>query len=194
MRYNLYQNHSRNLFGFLLCVLILSGGLVVGAQTLRPVKSAKISDEVCSDPRKPCHHRKKKFESWELSFHLPAKIKPNVPYKSSAFYAVIIKKYEDGCDELDVNSAVETERLRVQKLLPTRKVFAEYSCPNMDAVGYDFAGKMDKSRQRFLYMDYIAVYAGETADEAKQLLAELSRKFPKAEVKKMTANWQRLEQ
>jgi hypothetical protein len=95
---------------------------------------------------------------------------------------------------LDVNSALETERLRMQKLLPTRKVFAEYSCPNMDAVGYDFAGKSDKSGERVLYMDYIAVYAGKSLDEANQLLAELRGKFPKAEVKKMTASWERLEQ
>jgi hypothetical protein len=31
-------------------------------------------------------------------------------------------------------------------------------------------------------------------EEANQLIGELRKKFPKAEVKKMTANWQRLEQ
>lgn len=184
----------RKLFGIIFCVVILPGGFTANAQTRRATASLKTSDEVCPDPKKPCRHREKNFDEWELPFHLPAKIKPNVTYKSIPFYAVIIKKYEEGCGELDLNSAVEPERLRVQKLLPTRKVFAEYSCPNMDAVGYDFAGKMDKSRQRFLYMDYIAVYAGKSLDEANRLFDELRKKFPKAEVKKMTANWQRLEQ
>jgi hypothetical protein len=184
----------RKLFGIIFCVVILSGGFTANAQTRRGATSPKTSDEVCPDPQKPCRHRQKNFDEWELSFNLPAKIKRNVNYKSAAFYAVIIKKSDEGCGELDMNSALETERLRVQKLFPTRKVFAEYSCPNMDAVGYDFAGKLDKSGERVLYMDYIAVYAGKSLEEANQLIGELRKKFPKAEVKKMTANWQRLEQ
>ena len=174
--------------------MILSGGFAADAQTRRAATPIKTAVDVCPDPKKPCRHREKNFDEWELSFHLPAKIKPNATYKSAAFYAVILKKYDEGCEEFDSNFAIEPERLRVQKLLPTRKVFADYSCPNMDAVGYDFAGKTDKSGERVLYMDYIAVYAGKNLDEANQLLAGLRGKFPKAEVKKMIASWERLEQ
>ena len=194
MQNNSNPNYLLKLFGFILCVLIFSGGFAANAQTRRAATPVKTSDEVCPDPKKSCRHREKNFDEWELSFHLPAKIKPNVTYKSAAFYAVIIKKYDGGCEEFDFNSTVEPERLRLQKLLPTRKVFADYSCPIMDAVGYDFAGKTDKSGELVLYMDYIAVYAGKSLDEANQLLAGLRGKFSKAEVKKMIASWERLEQ
>jgi len=177
------------------CVVILLTGLVtVNAQKTKTASSAKTSNAVCPDPKKPCHHAEKEFDDWELSFRLPAKIKANKTYKSAPFYAVILKKYDEGCDELDVNPIVEPERLRIQKKYPTRKVFAEYSCPNMNAVGYDFAGKMDAAGERFLYMDYIAIYAGTTLNEANQLLEKLRGEFPNAEVKKMTANWERMEQ
>jgi hypothetical protein len=171
----------------------LFGNYAASGQTGRGA-SSKTSNKVCPDPKKPCHHREREFADWELPFHLPARIKANVNYKSAAFYAVIIKKIEEGCGELDFDPAVEKERARLQKLFPARKVFAEYSCPNMDAVGYDFAGKTDPKGEHVLYMDYIAVYAGETADEAKQLIDELRVKFPKAEIKKMTANYSKIEQ
>jgi hypothetical protein len=196
MQNNSHQNYLLKLLASIFCVVVLTGGFAANsyAQTRRAAAPPKTSDDVCPDPQKPCHHREKKFDVWELSFHLPAKIKPNVTYKSAAFYAVIIKKYDGGCEEFDFNSKIEAERKRVQKLYPTRKVFADYSCPNMDAVGYDFAGKTDKNGESVLYMDYIAVYAGKSLIEADQLLEELRGKFPKAEVKKMTANWERIEQ
>jgi hypothetical protein len=196
MQNNSYRNYLLKLFASIFCVGLLAASFAADsfAQNRRGSTTPKISDEVCPDPRKPCHHREKKFDVWELSFHLPAKIKPNTTYKSAAFYAVIIKKYDAACEEFDFNSTIEPERLRVQKLYPTRKVFADYSCPNMDAVGYDFTGRTDKSGDTILYMDYIAVYAGKSSTEADKLLEELRVKFPKAEVKKMTANWERLEQ
>lgn len=181
------------LFAFVFIVLTANVAAQQKAKTATAAKP-KTSNAVCPDPKKPCHHAKKTFEDWELSFRLPQKIKSNTTYKSAPFYAVIIRKYEEGCGELDINEPLEKERLRLQKLLPARKVFAEYSCPNMEAVGYDFNGKMDAAGERFLYMDYIAVYAGETLEEANKLLGELSKKHPQAEVKKMTAHWERIEQ
>lgn len=191
---NSYVQFAGKLFSLLFCVALLSDGFVAGVEAQTKGATVKTSNEICPNPQKPCHHREKKFDVWELSFQLPAKIKPNVTYKSAAFYAVIVKKYNGGCEEFDFNSKIEPERRRVQKLFPTRKVFADYSCPNMDAVGYDFAGKTDKNGESVSYMDYIAVYAGKSLTEANNLLEELRRKFPKAEVKKMTANWERIEQ
>jgi hypothetical protein len=94
---------------------------------------------------------------------------------------------------MDYDSKIEAERLRIQKAYPERKVFAEYSCPNMDAVHYDFAGKRDASGERTLYMDFIAIYAGETEEEANQILKEAREDFSQATLKKMTANYERLE-
>jgi hypothetical protein len=194
MQDNSNPNYYLKLFGLILSIIVLSGGLAADAQTRHTAALAKTSNDVCPDPKKPCRHREKNFDEWELSFQLPTKIKSNVTYSSAAFYAVILKKYDGGCEELDFNSAIEPERVRVQKLLPTRKVFADYNCPNMDAVGYNFGGKTDASGEQVLYTDYIAVYAGKSLNEANGLLIELRKKYPKAEVKKMTATWERIEQ
>ncbi|HEX8367347.1 MAG TPA: hypothetical protein VF604_02170 [Pyrinomonadaceae bacterium] len=154
----------------------------------------KLSNAVCPEPLKPCHHREREFADWELPFNLPSKIVANKNYSSAAFYAVILKKYDDACvDEMDYDSKIEAERRAVQKSFPKRKVFAEYSCPNMDGVHYDFAGKRDASGERVLFMDYIAVYAGETEEEANRLLEDVREEFPRATVKKMTADYERLE-
>ena len=155
----------------------------------------KITDNfVCPEPNLPCNHKQKEFENWELSFRMPAKIIANKTYKSAPFYAVILRKYEEGCDELDENPTVESERQDVQKLFPSRKVFAEYSCPNMDAVNYDFAGKLSADGERFLYMDYIAVYAGVDETEGREFFNLLKKDYPQAELKKMTAAYVIIEQ
>jgi hypothetical protein len=154
----------------------------------------KLSNAVCPDPLKPCHHREREFADWELPFNLPARVVANKNYSSASFYAVILKKYDDACaDEMDYDSEIEAERIAAQKAFPKRKVFAEYSCPNLDSVRYEFAGKRDSSGERVLFMDYIAVYAGETEAEANQLLDDVREEFPEATVRKMTANYERLE-
>ncbi len=149
---------------------------------------------VCPEPNLPCDHKDRQFADWELSFRLPTKIVANRAYKSAPFYAVILKKYEEGCGELDVNEPVEQERQRIQKLFPSRKVFAEFSCPNMDAVNYDFPGKMSADGERFLYMDYIAVYAGVEEIEGKEIFDLLKKDYPQAQLKRMTANYSLIEQ
>lgn len=159
-----------------------------------PKPKPKADNFVCPEPNLPCDHKDREFADWELSFRMPAKIIPNREYKSAPFYAVILKKYEEGCDELDENPTVEPERKRLQKLFPSRKVFAEYSCPNMDAVGYDFAGKRSADGETVLYMDYIAVYAGVDEAEGKQIFDLLKKDYPQAELKRMTASYSRIEQ
>lgn len=149
---------------------------------------------VCPEPNLPCHHKQKQFDEWELSFRLPARIVPNKVYRSALFYAVILKKYDEGCDELDVNPTVEPERQRIQKLFPSRKVFAEYSCPNMSAVNYLFDGKMDKAEEKILYSDYIAVYAGAGEAEGREIFELVRKDYPQAELKKMTVAYSQIEQ
>lgn len=98
---------------------------------------------VCPEPELPCNHPQKEFEDWELSFRLPKKIVANKTYKSAPFYAIILKTYPEGCGKLDVDSNVEAERVDLQKNFPSRKVFAENSCANLSAVGYEFDGKTE---------------------------------------------------
>ena len=187
----------RLLIQFVLLTL-LNGGLLASGQSPAavspsPKPTPRPKNAVCPDPTRPCRTKQKEFGEWELSFGLPARIRPNVTYRSAPFYAIILQTYSEGCDELDVNPRVERERLRIQKLYPTRKVFAEYSCANMDATGYDFAGKT-KANGDSLYTDYIAVYAGESADEAGRFLKEVKASFPNATAKRMTATWSLIEQ
>ena len=152
--------------------------------------------EVCSDPAANCDHKRKHFDEWELPFKMPAKLTPNKTYRSAPFYAVMLKTFEidDDCDGGEYVIAVEKERKKVQKTQATRKVFAEYQCPNMGAVGYDFEGRMDAKRETVLMGNFIAVYAGTTRDEADKLLATVKAKYPDAVVKKMTANFEVIEQ
>lgn len=156
-------------------------------------ESNQATNAVCPNPSQPCHHRRRKFEAWELPFRLPARIVANKTYSSQRFYAVILKKYDNACDEgLDYDSKIEAERIGIQKKF-VKKVFAEYSCPNMDAVSYSFEGKMDAAGERVLYMDYIAVYAGATEREARAVLENIRADYPQAELKRMTATYERLE-
>lgn len=159
----------------------------------RANESAQAANAVCPDPAQPCHHRRRKFEAWELPFRLPARIVANKTYSSAPFYAVILKKYENACDEgLDYDSKIEAERIALQKKFP-KKVFAEYSCPNLDAVGYSFEGKMDAEGEYVLYMNYVAVYAGATEAEARAVFEKVRADYPQAELKRMTATYERLE-
>ena len=162
-------------------------------------KSETVSQQrnaVCPNPDKPCVHKEKEFAEWELSFRLPAKITPNKTYSSAPFYAVILKTYKsvEDCDGGEFIEAVENERKEFQNLQLERKVFASYGCPNMDAVNYDFEGRWDAAKENVLIDNFIAIYAGETEEEAEVLRRSVRDEYPKAVVKRMTVNWERIEQ
>jgi hypothetical protein len=64
----------------------------------------------------------------------------------------------------------------------------------MDAVNYDFEGRRDAAKEMVLIDNFIAVYAGETEEEAEVLRRSMRDEYPKAVIKQMTANWERIEQ
>lgn len=151
--------------------------------------------EVCPDPKSPCHSRTRRFAAYELPFRLPVSLKPSQEYKSEPFYGVLIKAYEsEDCDADDHTASIERERIALQKTYPGRKVFASYSCPNMDALTYDFPGLMDASRERVLINTFIAVYAGQTSQEAEEFLVYVQTLFPQAMVKRMTVSYSLINQ
>lgn len=154
------------------------------------------TNAVCPIPNKPCKHRDKEFAEWELSFRLPAKITPNKTYTSAPFYAVLLKTHKsvEDCDGGEFINALEDERKDLQKSHPDRKVFASYGCPNMDAAGYDFEGRWDKAKEMMLIDNFIAIYAGTSAEEAEVLRRSMRDEYPQAVVKRMTVNWERIEQ
>ena len=51
----------------------------------------------------------------------------------------------------------------------------------------------DKTGESILISDYIAVYGGVTEDEAAQILDLIKKDFPKAQLKKMVAVYERTE-
>ena len=174
----------------------IESGLTQNQTNKKTIAKPAVSNAICHDPAKPCKHREKEFAEWELSFKLPAKIAANKTYSSAPFYAVLLKTYElaEDCDGGEYIEAVEKERKELQNLQLERKVFASYGCPNMDAVGYDFEGLWDKNRESVLISNFLAVYAGETKEEAETLRKQMLQEYPKATVKKMTASWERIVQ
>jgi hypothetical protein len=152
-------------------------------------KPAVAANAVCPDPAKPCHHKEKNFDDWELSFKMPAKLPPNKEVKSAPFYAVILKTYPmgDDCDGGEYIEAVEAERKREQAIQLDRKVFAAYQCPNMGAVGYEFAGKWDAKKENLLLGNFLAIYAGASKAEAEEALGFFRNSYPQAQLKQMTA-------
>ncbi|HVF28721.1 MAG TPA: hypothetical protein VM943_10800 [Pyrinomonadaceae bacterium] len=73
-------------------------------------------------------------------------------------------------------------------------MFGSYSCPNLDAVDYDFPGKLDSSGERVLIQTFIAVYAGKSSAEANELFISVKTLFPQAVIKQMTAGYEILDQ
>lgn len=157
---------------------------------------ASHANNVCPDPAKPCHHKDKEFDEWELSFKMPAKLQANKTNSSAPFSAIILKTYaiEDDCDGGEYIEAGEAERKQLQLEYPDRKVFASYECPNMAAVSYDFPGKWDAKKETALISNFLAIYAGKTNEEAEELLGKMREKYPNAQLKQMTAMYERIEQ
>ena len=120
---------------------------------------------------------------------MPAKLAVNTTYSSAPFYALILKTYatDDDCDGGEYVEAIESERKQLQHSEPIRKAFASYQCPNMGAVDYEFDGKWDAKKENLAVGHFVAIYAGETKEQAEELLKKLGPKYPNAVAKRMTA-------
>ena len=64
----------------------------------------------------------------------------------------------------------------------------------MDALDYDFAGRLDAAGQRVLIPTFIAVYAGKSPAEANEFLSQVKTLFPEAQLKRMTASYEIIDQ
>jgi hypothetical protein len=161
-----------------------------------PKPAPQAINAVCPDPAKPCHHKQKRFDDWELSFKMPAKLPPNKAVRSAPFYAVILKTYPMGedCDGGEFIEAAEADRKREQANQLDRKVFASYECPNMGAVNYDFQGRWSKDGETLALGNFIALYAGTTKAEGEEALRFMKSEYPEAQLKQMTAMYELIEQ
>ncbi len=150
--------------------------------------------EICPDPSAKCLSPSREFAEWELPYQLPKILKRDVNYKSVPFYAVLIKTFEhEECDADGYTASIERERLTIQKTYSGRKVFGSHNCPDMDGIGYEFPGQED-ANHTLLFDAFIAVYAGKLPAEASEFLKEVQTRYPKAQLKQMTASYSKIDQ
>ena len=144
---------------FVLC-LVFSGGVLAQAGTIHP------------DPAKP----RPGFKPHQLSFETPQDGVARDEFRSAPFFAVILKTTEP-C------SVKEKERAEIQALFPQNKVFAPLTSCDDDPEDTIFYTNVNRK------VGFIAVYAGETQEQAQQLLAVVKQtgKFPGANVRRMQA-------
>jgi len=138
---------------------------------------------VCPVPDAPCSSQAYQFEPYDLSFaNLPEQLQWMTAHNSEHFYAVILKSKKaiypqnDNDDTECGGFFSEKKRLSVQKLFPARKVFASRHACSM--VWY-----RNVNRE----YNFLAVYAGQTMDEAKKVLKKVKAtgKFKDANIRKM---------
>ena len=63
----------------------------------------------------------------------------------------------------------------------------------MDGIGYEFPGQED-ANHTLLFDAFIAVYAGKLPAEASEFLKEVQTRYPKAQLKQMTASYSKIDQ
>jgi hypothetical protein len=144
---------------FLMAAVVFGGSEVIDTQ-----------GKVYPDPAKPYP----RFKSHELSFKTSNDGVARAEYRSEPFYAIILKTV-GRC------SVSEEERLKVQTLFLKNKVFSNrFECDDNPEENVTYTNV----NTRF---DFIAVYAGSTLSQAKQLLAEVEAtgQFPRANIRKM---------
>jgi hypothetical protein len=134
--------------------------------------SAFAQGKIHPDPAQP----RPGFKPHQLSFETPQDGIARDEFRSEAFYAVILKTAER-C------SAMEKERLEIQRLFPAHKVFAPMSgCDEDPEDTISYTNTNPK-------VGFIAVYAGANQEQAQQFFATVKQagKFPGANLRRMQA-------
>jgi hypothetical protein len=124
------------------------------------------------DPAKP----RPGFKPHQISFETPQDGVARAEFRSAPFYAVILKTTEP-C------GAKEKERAEIQALFPANKVF--YPLAECDEDPEDTIWYTNVKRK----VGFIAVYAGDTAEQAQQFLVAVKQagRFPGANLRRMQA-------
>ena len=150
--------------------------LLVGLLAHPVPTTAQVIGTVCHDPRVRCNSSYS-FAAYQLPFTIKDKLIKT--YKSHTFYSVILKSVK-ATGEPDCRYITENERLEVQAIWPTRKVFtSRHSCPE-ELVLYE---NTDQS------FNFLAVYAGTGLSEARRVLSEVKTngRYPQAYIKRFQA-------
>lgn len=126
---------------------------------------------VCADPQRPCPG----FKPHDLSFARPADGLARDEERSQPFFAVVLMSAKR-C------AIPEKERLRVQALFPSRKVFSSrFECDGDVENNVKYTNVAQDAA-------FVAVHAGATREDADKVLAEAKAKgFAGANVRRMQA-------
>jgi hypothetical protein len=124
------------------------------------------------DPAKP----RPGFKPHQLPFETPQDGVARDEFRSAPFFAVILKTVER-C------SVKEKERAEIQAQFPAQKVFAPLTSCDEDPEDTIFYTNVNPK------VGFIAVYAGDTEEQAQQFLAVVkqSGRFPGANLRRMQA-------
>jgi len=124
------------------------------------------------DPAKP----RPGFKPHQISFETPQDGVARDEFRSAPFYAVILKTTEP-CGTKD------KERAEIQALFPGNKVF--FPLAGCDQDPEDTIWYTNVNRK----VGFIAVYAGDSAEQAQQFLAAVKQagRFPGANLRRMQA-------
>jgi hypothetical protein len=146
-------------------------------QTHRPVKHG---GQICGNPKVACK-TSVTFEVNDLPFQVG---KEMVIVDTVPFYAVVLKSTtvkDDNCEVF----IPESDRLAAQELFPNNKVFSS-RCIDPENLFYEEVGTR---KPRILSETHriMAVYAGKTLAEAKELLeaVKATGKYPGANIRRL---------
>jgi hypothetical protein len=138
--------------------------------------------QVCPNPATPCKHESYTFQPYELSVSLPKELAWMTAHYSLPFYAILLRSVRalPAEDPTDICRGYisEQERLKVQAMFLQRKVFASRNgCFGPGMVWYTNINSN---------YNFLAVYGGETLEEAQQFLNQVKAKgFHDATIRKM---------
>ena len=134
--------------------------------------SALAQGRIHPDPAKP----RPGFKPHQLSFETPQDGVARDEFRSAPFYAVILKTAAP-C------SVKEQERAEIQALFPSNKVFSPLTSCDEDPEDTIFYTNVNPK------VGFIAVYAGDSLEQAQQLLATVKQtgRFPGANLRRMQA-------
>src|SRR2546423_7034146 len=159
------------------CVVVFAM-VACGASASAQRRAKSRGGILCPDPTVACR-TSVEFQPYQLPFRVPADA---VIYETEPFYAVILKSVRDASKGGDCNVFVpEPERLAAQALFPHNKVFASRCFESGDLYYTNVAPDQQ----------FIAVYAGRTLAEARQMLSKVKAtgKYPGANLRSMHAGF-----
>ena len=142
--------------------------------SLAAIAPAGAQGIVQPDPASPCSNGD--FKPHELCFETPKDGVARAEYLSESFYAVILKTAAR-C------TITEADRLQAQGMFPRHKVFSmRFQCDDDIEENIRYTNVNDK-------FGFLAVYAGQTLQEANARLAEIGTtgRFPGANIRRMQA-------